>query len=193
MVFHWSLSDSRFPQLSRILTDLNNAVVWMVSIRPSISNSSRPLSKHTNYNWYRSFLFLFSGKIQELVPLFVFFDFHSVVRRDSKVHYMASSHFLLIIIRLLFLYKFFTPALVDSFSLEYERQQVSRALLSILADLNNVVVWMVSTCPLISMSSSHFINPLLTVLRAPITIGINITFMFHRFFNSLSRSRLLLL
>ena len=40
MVFHWSLSGSKFPQLSRTLlsiqADLNNAVVWTVSIRPII-------------------------------------------------------------------------------------------------------------------------------------------------------------
>ena len=43
MVFHWSLSDSKSPHVSRtllsILTDLNNAVVWIVSTRPFISNS----------------------------------------------------------------------------------------------------------------------------------------------------------
>ena len=65
--------------------------------------------------------------------------------------------------------------------------QVSRTLLSILADHNNAVVWMVSTCPFISKSSSPFINPLVTVPRAPITIAINVTFMFHSFFNSLAR------
>ena len=36
MVFHWSLSDNKSPQVSRtllnILTDLNNAVVWVVFI-----------------------------------------------------------------------------------------------------------------------------------------------------------------
>ena len=69
--------------------------------------------------------------------------------------------------------------------------QVSRTLLSILADFNNAVVWMVSTCPLISKSSNPFINPLVTVQRAPITIGINVTFMFHSFFNSLARLRYL--
>ena len=69
--------------------------------------------------------------------------------------------------------------------------QVSRTLLGILADLNNVVVWMVSTLPCISKSSSHFINPLVTAPRAPITIGINVTFMFHSFFNYLARSRYL--
>ena len=69
--------------------------------------------------------------------------------------------------------------------------QVSRNLLSILAYLNNAVVWMVSTCPLISKSSSPFINPLVTVLRAPIIIGIIVTFMFHSFFNFIAKSRYL--
>ena len=66
-----------------------------------------------------------------------------------------------------------------------------RTLLSILADLNNVVVWIVSTRPFISKSSSPFNNPSVTVSRAPITIGTNVSFMFHRFFNSLARSRYL--
>ena len=66
--------------------------------------------------------------------------------------------------------------------------QVSRTLLSILAVLNNAVVWMVSTCPPTSKSSSPFSNPLVTVPNAPITIGIIVTFMFHSFFDSLARS-----
>ena len=65
--------------------------------------------------------------------------------------------------------------------------QVSRTL-SILSDLNNVVVWMVSTHPLISKSSSPFTNPLVSVLRAPITIDITVSFMFHSFSSSLARS-----
>ena len=69
--------------------------------------------------------------------------------------------------------------------------QVSRTLLSILAVLNNAVVWMVSTRPPTSKSSSPFYNPLLTVPKAPITIGIIVTFMFHSLFNSLARSRFL--
>ena len=67
--------------------------------------------------------------------------------------------------------------------------QVTRTLLSILADFNNVVVWMVSTHPLIFKSFSSFINLLMTVSSAPITIGITVTFMFHSFFSSLARSR----
>ena len=69
--------------------------------------------------------------------------------------------------------------------------QVSRTLLSILVVLNNVVVWMFSTRPLTSKSSSPFSNPLVTVSNAPITIGIIVTFMFHSFFNSLARSKYL--
>ena len=69
--------------------------------------------------------------------------------------------------------------------------QVSRTLLSILAVLNNAVVWMVSTHPATSKSSSPFNNPLVTVPKAPITTGIIVTSMFHSFFNSLARSRYL--
>ena len=53
--------------------------------------------------------------------------------------------------------------------------QVSRTLLSILAVLNNVVVWMVSSRPPTSKSSTPFSNPLVTVSNAPIKIGIIVT------------------
>ena len=48
MVFYWSLSDSKSPQVTgtllSILAVLNNAVVWMVSTRPPTSKSSRPFN-----------------------------------------------------------------------------------------------------------------------------------------------------
>ena len=48
MVFHWSQSDSKSPQVLRtllsILTAFNNAVVWMVSNRPLFSKSYSPCS-----------------------------------------------------------------------------------------------------------------------------------------------------
>ena len=46
MVFHWSLSDSKSPQVFRtllsIMADLHNAVVWKSSIHPLMSKSSNP-------------------------------------------------------------------------------------------------------------------------------------------------------
>ena len=69
--------------------------------------------------------------------------------------------------------------------------QVSRTLLSILTVFYNVVVWMVSTRPPTSKSSSPFSNSLVTVPNTPITIGMTVTFMFHSFFNSRARSRYL--
>ena len=80
----------------------------------------------------------------------------------------------------------FHCSLSDSKSL-----QVCWTLLTILADVSNVIVWMVSTRPLIFKSSCYFINLLVTVPRAPITTGIMVTFMFHIFFNFLVRSRYL--
>ena len=48
MVFHWSLSDNKSPQVSRtrlrILAVLSNTVVWIVSTRPPTSKSSRPFN-----------------------------------------------------------------------------------------------------------------------------------------------------
>ena len=81
--------------------------------------------------------------------------------------------------------------MVFHWSLSDGKSQVSRTLLSILADLNNAVVWMVSTHSLISKSSSPCTNPLVTVPSAPITIGITLTFIFHSFFNSLAKFRFL--
>ena len=86
-------------------------------------------------------------------------------------------------------YQFFTQLVVFHRSQsDYKSTQVSRTLLSILADLNNAVVWVVSSRPPTFKSSSPFNNPLVTVPKATITI---VTYMFHNFFNSLSRSRYL--
>ena len=60
--------------------------------------------------------------------------------------------------------------------------QASRNYISILVDHNNVVVWIVSARPLISKSSSTFNNPSVTASIAPVTIGINVTFIFYTYF-----------
>ena len=59
--------------------------------------------------------------------------------------------------------------------------QVSRTLLSFLAVFNNAAVWMVSTRLPNSKSSRPFKNPLVTAPKAPITIGIIVTFIFLSF------------
>ena len=66
--------------------------------------------------------------------------------------------------------------------------QVFRTLLNILADLINTVVWVVSTRPLISNSSSSFTRSLRIVQSAPVTIDIMLTFMFHSVLSSLAKS-----
>ena len=89
-------------------------------------------------------------------------------------------------------WEFFTSAFEDGLSLEFEWQQVSRTLLGIQPVPNYAVVWMVTTRPPTSKPSSPFNSPLVTLLNAPITIGIIVTFMFHSFFfNFLARSRYL--
>ena len=54
-----------------------------------------------------------------------------------------------------------------------------------LADVNNAVVWMISTRLFISKSSSPCTNRLVTVPSAIITTGITVTLLFHSFFCSL--------
>ena len=68
--------------------------------------------------------------------------------------------------------------------------QLSRTLLSILAVLNNAVVWMVSTRSPTSKSFSPFNNPLVIVPKASITIGIIVIFMSHSFFSSFRDSKI---
>ena len=114
MVFHWSSSDSKSPQVSRILLSilavLNNVVFWMVSTRPPTSKSSSPFNNPlvTLPNapimidiivtvMFHS-LFQFSSKVVVLILLFTFFQFYSVVSRDSKIDNFASSFFFLLII-----------------------------------------------------------------------------------------------
>ena len=89
--------------------------------------------------------------------------------------------------------EFFTSASADGFPLEFEWQQVSSSLQdsSQYSGHHHAVVWMVSTRPSTSKSSKPFNNPLVTLPKAPITIGTIVTFMFHSFFNSLARSRYL--
>ena len=86
---HWSASDSKSPQFSRtlssIVADLNNAVVWTVSISilPRISSSAnlffslfRICSKETDYRTFQlsscSLLFKSLAKVQLVFQFFHF-------------------------------------------------------------------------------------------------------------------------
>ena len=122
MVFHWSLSDSKSPQVSRtllsILAVLNNAVVWMVSTHPPISKSSSPFSNPL-----------------VTVP-------NAPITMGIIFTCMFHSFFIIIIIIIIVIIitssEFFTPALTDGLSVD--SSQPSRTLLSITADLNNAAV-----------------------------------------------------
>ena len=115
MVFHWSLSDSKSPQVSRsflsILAVLSNAIVWMVSTRPLTSKSSRPFNKPLVTApkapitigkivtfMFPSYFFQFSSKVDVLILLFTFFQNYYVVSRDSKVDNLQVVFFFFIII-----------------------------------------------------------------------------------------------
>ena len=78
MVFHWNISDSKFPKVSRtlrsILADLNNAVVWMVSTHPIISKSSSPCSS--------------SLVTVPSAPITVTFMFHSFLSSRPRFSYL---------------------------------------------------------------------------------------------------------
>ena len=215
MVFHWSLSESKSPQVSRtrlsILAVLSNAVVWIVSTRPPTSKSSRPFNNHL----------VIVPNAPITIGIIVTFMFHSFFNSLARSRYLSffspSFRFILwsagtakstilqilffcwLLLSLLFLLLLlFTPwefflhqrqLIVFYWSLSDSKSpQVSRTFLSILAVLDNVVVWMVTTHPLISKSSSPFNNPLLTIPKSAIMIGIIVTLLFHSFFSSLARS-----
>ena len=146
----------------------------MVSFRPLISQYSRPCTNplvtvlgapiaiDINVTFiFHSLFFLFSRNVQVFIFLFV-------VSRHSKVHYSADS---------LYYYYCFSLRIFHVSLSDIKYSQVSRTILSILTDLNSVIVWMVSTRPLISKSSIPFNNPLVIVPRAPTTIGISVTLL----------------
>ena len=108
--FLWNLTDHNSPQVSRILVNLNNALVWVVSARPPISNSSSSLIKllstvpsapnHKKHRCILMFLIIICSLVRSkyLSLFFAFFVFPSIVYWNGKIHYTADSLFLSIII-----------------------------------------------------------------------------------------------
>ena len=69
--------------------------------------------------------------------------------------------------------------------------QISRTLLSILADLNNAVIWIVLILPQISNSAILFSKSLRANSSAPTKTDITVIFLFLSFFSSQARSKYL--
>ena len=73
----------------------------------------------------------------------------------------------------------------NGFSLEFEQSEsptLYRIHLSIQVNLNDALVWMVSTGPFFPKSSKPFINPLVTAQNTLLTICIAVIFLFHNYF-----------
>ena len=161
MIFHWSLSDSKFPQVSRILPSilavLNNVVVWMVSTRPLISKSSSPFDNPwvtvprvpitigiiATFTFH--IFFQFPSEVEVLIFLFIFLQFCNVVSRDSKVLNSVSSFFFLDYYRIWSSHppRVSPPVLVEWSPSVSKTPQFSKTLLRILVDFGSAVPWSV--------------------------------------------------
>ena len=83
MIFHWSLSDSKSPQVSwtrlRILAVLSIVVVWIVSTRLLTSKSSRPFNNP---------LFIVPNAPISIGTI-VTFTFHSFFNSQARSRYLS--------------------------------------------------------------------------------------------------------
>ena len=88
------------------------------------------------------------------------------------------------VLSLFYLLQVFHIRFYRLFFIEAKWQQVFfglQKLLSIQADLNSTVVWMILIVPLIYNSFRLFSKPLGTIPSAPTTMGITVILMFHSF------------
>ena len=179
MVFHWSLNDSKSPQVSRtllcILAVFKNAVVWVVSNCPPSSKSSRPFNNSLVTVPKAQIIF---GNIVTLI----FHSFFNSLARSKYYYY----YYYLRVFHVRVSWWSFTGVWVTTSLLK------SPGLFSGFSRFQSVVR-MVSTRPPTSKSSSPFSNPLVTVPNAPITIVIIVTSMFHSFFQFSSKFEVLIL
>ena len=139
--------------------------------------------------------FVFVPAYSSVFPFFIILAlYHSLIRafHISVSRWLFTEVLLLLLLSSNSFDFFFTPKLADGFTLECEWQQVSsslQTLLSILIDLNNAVVWVVSICSLISKSSNPCNNLLVILSSTPITTDTAVTFMSHSlFFSSPTKS-----
>ena len=159
--FEWQRISLSLQGFLNILTDFNNAVVWMVYSCPL------PLPLPLVWELFQApqlqLVSQFSSKVKVLIsfPLsFIFTLYHS---------------YLLGVFHISITWWSFTGVLND-------KSQVTRTLLSIQAIIGNKRTSGDHPNYCITKSTSPFINPLMIEPRAPITIGINVTFIFRVFF-----------
>ena len=154
MVCHWSLSDRKSPQISRtllgILADFNNAVVWMVTNSPLISNSSCP-----GIN-----LLVTVPKALIIIAITVTFMFHgffSIPKQGSGTY--LSFRFLSTFF-MVSQFSFFSSLLLGLVILllfaRIQSTKISRTRAIILANFNSTVLLIVLTLFLISSVTSVF-------------------------------------
>ena len=184
MVFHWSLSYCKSPQVSRtllsILAVLNNVVLWMVSIRSPTSKSSSPFNNPlvtvpkapitigAIVTFMFQGFFQISSKVEVLILLFTFLI---IIIYSFRIFHISVSWW------------FFTGVWVTASLLK------SPGLVSGFWPFSVMpIIWIVSTRLPTSKSSRPFNNSLVIVPKSPITIGTIVTFMFRSFFNFLPRS-----
>ena len=148
MVFHWSLRDSKSPQVSRIrlriLSVLNIAVVWIVSTRTPTSKFSRTFNN--------PFVIVLNAPITiGTIVTFMFNSFFNSLARSRYLSFFSLSFRFILwsagiakltMLQILFFCWWSSLVFSDSKSSE-----VSRTLLSIQVDIYNAVVWMVSPPP----------------------------------------------
>ena len=151
----------------------------MVSILPVIFTSS------SLFNW-------FLRTIPITIGITVVFMFHSF--QLSKYYYYCYYYYspCFIISLLVSFFLLLCQLVVSHLNLsDCKSPYLFRALLSLLADLDNALVPMISIFSLISNLASLFLKPQGTVLSMPTITGISIIFMLHSFFSSLARSKYL--
>ena len=153
MVFYWTLSDCKFPQIFRmlltILVDLNNSVIWMVSTRPLISKYPSPnknaLSTVPSVSivnsikltfMFHCFLFLLFSKVYVFIVVFAFLQFCYVISHILRIVFsVRDTPFVR-----MFKFKLLAQFLVDH--LHYS--VVSRFIFSYLS----LIMWLIVSSPL---------------------------------------------
>ena len=141
MVSHWSLSDSKSPQVSRtrlnILAVLSNAVLWIVSTHPPTSKSSRPFNNPL----------VIVPKAPITIVTFMFHGFFNSLARSRYLSFFSLSFRFILwsagtakstILQILFFVDYYDvwssgrdflkEARIYTFFLKYEWEQVSSGL-----------------------------------------------------------------